>query len=196
MRWKPRAAERSPEPCDKGLRQIHGPSPQGPCPQSPAPSDATLTEEEERLGCSTQLPANYEVFPSSREETNTLRSSTPAAPRGVSSLPEAPGSGGALVTTHRSAPPLCPFPAALFEPVPALTGIRGETQRFPQPVGRGAFPSETAGSDAEPFPVRRIMNGEGRGASRTPCFLLVSVSLPHPRGLTGGERSSGRGFQR
>lgn len=136
MRSKPGAAERSPEPFDKGLRV-----PRTQSPGAASSVQSTLRtqsfQQGERLGCRTQLPANYEVYPPNREEPTPDGAPLRAPLAGSRASPRRQDAGGTLVTTHRSAPPLCPCSAALFEPVPTLTGIRSEKQRFPQPGREG-----------------------------------------------------------
>lgn len=110
--------------------------------------------------------------PSLSENTKTPHTELPLAPRGGL---EASGSKS-LVITHRSAPPLGPFPVAPFEPVRTSAGSERGKTKVPAAEPRETFGSETEGSDVTyRLPVRRIMNDGWRGYF--PDVLPVVVVL-------------------
>lgn len=194
-RRKTGAAERSPEPFDKGLR----------VPRTQSPGAAFSVHSALRgtvlpRGGAVKMPhataRKWWGLPPQQggaQHPTELRCGRPSRalepPRGARTR-------GTLVTTHRSAPPLCPCPAALSEPVPALTGIRSEKQRFPQPDREG----NVSWGDSRKW--RDTFSGppdyEWRWAGGFPDTFASWLFLvfPTPRGLTGGECSSGRGFQK
>jgi hypothetical protein len=106
-------------------------------------------------------------------EPKTPQSHIPSRPSRGSRASQKHLGAGSLVTTHRSAPQLRPFPVPFFEPVPALAGFKNRKTKVPAAEPGGTFDSETTGSDATHLlPVRRIMNDAWYGDF--PNTLLLS----------------------